>query len=81
VHGRVQGVWFRGTTAERARAHGVAGWVRNCPDGTVEAVFEGEPEAVDRLVRFCETGPPRAVVERVDVSEQDPEGLEAFETR
>jgi acylphosphatase len=78
VHGRVQGVFFRDTARERARAHGVAGWVRNRSDGAVEAVFEGAPEGVERLVRFCETGPPGARVERVEVSEEEPEGLTGF---
>ena len=78
VHGRVQGVFFRDTLRERARAHGVAGWVRNRPDGAVEAVFEGSPEAVERLVRFSRTGPPRAAVERVEVIEEEREGLSGF---
>ena len=78
VHGSVQGVFFRDTARERARAHGVAGWVRNRPDGAVEAVFEGSPEAVERLVRFCEIGPPGARVERVEVIEEEPEGLSGF---
>jgi acylphosphatase len=79
VHGQVQGVFFRDTARQRARAHGVAGWMRNRPDGTVEAVFEGPTEAVERLVRFCETGPPRASVERVEVVEEEPEGLTGFD--
>jgi acylphosphatase len=79
VHGRVQGVWFRGTTRERAVAEGVAGWARNRPDGTVEAVFEGPPEAVERLERFVQMGPPGAHVERVDVREEQPEGLSGFD--
>jgi acylphosphatase len=79
VHGRVQGVFFRDTARERARAHGVAGWVRNRSDGAVEAVFEGPDEAVERLVRFCEMGPPRASVDRVEVIEEEPEGLSGFE--
>jgi acylphosphatase len=79
VSGRVQGVFFRDTARERARAHGVAGWVRNRADGSVEAVFEGERDAVERLVRFCETGPPRASVSGVDVSEEEPEGLSGFD--
>jgi acylphosphatase len=78
IHGRVQGVFFRGTARDRAHAHGVAGWVRNRPDGAVEAVFEGAPEAVDRLVRFCEMGPPGARVARVEVIEEEPEGLSGF---
>ena len=79
VHGRVQGVFFRDTARERARAHGVAGWVRNRPDGALEAVFEGSPNDVERLVRFSRTGPPRAAVERVEVIEEEPEGLSGFE--
>jgi len=78
VHGRVQGVFFRDSARERAHAHGVAGWIRNRADGAVEAVLEGAPEAVERLVRFCETGPPSAHVERVEVSDEHPEGLSGF---
>ncbi len=81
VHGRVQGVFFRDSTRQRARAHGVAGWVRNRTDGTVEAVIEGEPEAVQRLLHFLETGPPHAHVDRVDVSHEAPEGLTGFAIR
>ena len=81
VHGRVQGVFFRDSTRERARAHGVAGWVRNRPDGAVEAVLEGPPEAVDRVLRFLETGPPHARVDHVDVTEEQPEGLSGFSVR
>lgn len=79
VHGRVQGVFFRDSTRERADAHGVAGWVSNRPDGAVEAVLEGPAEAVERVLRFCRTGPPRAQVEHVDVSDEAPEGLSEFE--
>jgi acylphosphatase len=79
VSGRVQGVFFRDTARERARAHGVAGWAHNRDDGTLEAVFEGDPDAVERLLRFCETGPPRASVTSVDVSEEAPEGLTGFD--
>ena len=81
VHGRVQGVFFRDTAAREASAHGVSGWVRNTPEGTVEAVFEGEPEAVERLVGFAEEGPAEAQVERVETFEEEPEGLAGFETR
>src|SRR5436305_12611419 len=56
VHGQVQGVFFRDSTRERADAHGVNGWARNMPDGSVEAVLEGDPEAVERVVRFLQTG-------------------------
>ncbi len=79
VHGRVQGVFFRDTTRRLARQHGVAGWVRNNWDGTVEAVFEGDPDAVERLVQFCHDGPRGAHVERVDVFEERPEPLQGFE--
>src|SRR5690606_31343885 len=62
VHGRVQGVWFRHSTLQEAEAAGVASWVTNRPDGTVEAVFEGEAGGVERLLTFCRSGPPRAEV-------------------
>jgi acylphosphatase len=78
VHGRVQGVFFRDSVRQRARARRVDGWVRNRPDGSVEAAFEGPPDAVDALVRFCETGPRGARVSRVEVFEEPPEGLEGF---
>ena len=81
VYGRVQGVWFRGSLSERARAHGVGGWVANRPDGNLEAVLEGPREDVERLIRFCKTGPPRADVQRVQVSEEVPEGVSGFSVR
>jgi len=81
VHGRVQGVFFRDSTRQRANAHGVAGWVSNRSDGAVEAVLEGPPEAVDRVLRLLETGPPHATVDRVDVSDEEPEGLTGFSVR
>ena len=81
VHGRVQGVFFRDTTRRRAAERGVAGWVSNRADGAVEAVFEGEPEAVESMVRFAHEGPRGAVVERVEVFEEDPEGLSGFRVR
>ena len=81
VRGRVQGVFFRDSARERARAHGVAGWVRNCHDGAVEAVVEGPPNAVESVVRFFQTGPPRARVEDVEVQDEQPEGLAEFEVR
>jgi acylphosphatase len=81
VSGRVQGVFFRDTTRRRAEAAGVAGWVRNTPDGTVEAVFEGDPEAVEQLVEFSRRGPSGAEVVSVDVTEEEPEGLTGFEVR
>jgi acylphosphatase len=74
-------VFFRDSMRERARAHGVAGWVCNRSDGSVEAVLEGPAEAVDRVLRFAETGPPRASVTDVEVSDEEPEGLRGFEIR
>jgi acylphosphatase len=79
VHGHVQGVFFRDTVRRSARDHGVAGWARNRPDGTVEAVFEGPPDAVRALVEVCRTGPPDARVDRVEVSDEPVEGLRGFE--
>jgi acylphosphatase len=67
VSGRVQGVFFRSETRYEARLRGVKGWVRNLPDGRVEAVFEGEEEAVKELIDFCKRGPPGAKVTKVDV--------------
>lgn len=67
VSGRVQGVFFRARTMERAVRLGVTGWVRNLPDGRFEAVFEGEEEAVKALVDFCRRGPKGAVVTGVDL--------------
>jgi acylphosphatase len=81
VHGRVQGVFFRDTARRRAQQHGVAGWVRNNWDGTVEGVFEGDPEAVERLVAFCREGPRGAHVERVEVHDEPPEDLTGFAVR
>jgi acylphosphatase len=78
VHGRVQGVFFRDSVRQRARTRDVHGWVRNRPDGTVEATFEGPPEGVDALVRFCEEGPRGARVSRVEVFDETPEGIDGF---
>jgi acylphosphatase len=81
AHGLVQGVFFRDTARRLAQQHGVAGWVRNTFEGTVEAVFEGEPEAVERLVAFMHEGPAGAVVERAEVVSEDEEGLSGFVVR
>ena len=78
VHGQVQGVFFRDSTRQEAERRGVAGSVANRDDGTVEAVFEGEPEAVAALVEFCRSGPPQARVERVEESREEPRGEERF---
>ena len=77
----MQGVFFRDTTRRHAAQRGLAGWVRNRPDGTVEAVFEGDAEAVEALIRFANEGPRGAEVERVEVTEEDPEGLSGFSAR
>jgi acylphosphatase len=81
VQGHVQGVFFRETTRRHAMSADVAGWVRNLPDGRVEAVFEGEREAVDGLVAYVREGPRGARVDWVDVAAEDPEGLSGFEIR
>ena len=81
VRGRVQGVFFRGATERQARALGVAGWVRNRADGSVEAVFEGAPERVAAAVAFCREGPRDARVDSVECSDETPEGLRGFEVR
>jgi acylphosphatase len=81
VRGLVQGVFFRHYARERARARGVAGWVCNRPDGSLEAVVEGEPDAVERVVGFLRSGPPHARVEDVEVHEEQPEGLAGFVVR
>lgn len=80
VHGRVQGVGFRYTVARAAKSRGVAGWVRNRADGTVEAVFEGATDAVESMVEFCRDGPRGATVEELDVYEEEPEQLAGFDT-
>lgn len=81
VHGFVQGVFFRDTVRRHALAAAVSGWVRNNRDGTVEAVFEGDTDAVERLVAFCREGPRGARVERVLVVDEPPEGLAGFRIR
>jgi acylphosphatase len=81
VQGQVQGVGFRYAVARAARSRGVSGWVRNRGDGTVEAVFEGEPDAVESLVRLCRDGPRGAEVDQADVVEEDTEGLTGFDIR
>ena len=78
--GHVQGVFFRDSTRREAERRGVTGWARNTAEGTVEAVFEGAPDAVDALVDFVRRGPGHARVSRVDVVEEEPEGLSGFST-
>jgi acylphosphatase len=81
VQGRVQGVFFRDSLRRLAEREGVSGWARNTSEGTVEAVFEGESDDVERLVSFAKIGPPDAIVEAVDVSQEEPEGLTGFSIR
>lgn len=81
VSGRVQGVYYRASTRDAARERGVAGWVRNLGDGRVEAVFEGDPDAVEAMIAWCRTGSPAADVDEVEVIEAEPEGESGFTIR
>jgi acylphosphatase len=81
VRGRVQGVFFRTETRSRAESLGLAGWVRNAPDGSVEAVFEGEPERVESMVEWCRRGPGGAIVEDVEAVSEEPAGETGFRVR
>ena len=81
VTGRVQGVFFRAWSAEEARSLGVTGWVRNTPDGSVEALVEGDEMAVHQFIALLREGPPLAQVAQVAVEEADPEGNDRFEVR
>ena len=79
VHGDVQGVGFRWSCAREAQNLGVRGWVLNRADGSVEVVAEGEPDVVQELVTWAHQGPRHAVVSRVEVTEETPEGLPGFQ--
>jgi len=81
AQGHVQGVFFRDSVRRRAADRGVAGWVHNRPDGAVEAVLEGDADAVDALVGYFRHGPRGASVDRLDVGDEEPEGLSGFEVR
>lgn len=81
VSGAVQGVFFRDSCRTEAASRGVGGWVRNLRDGTVEAAFEGELDAVDQLVEWAHKGPPQARVDEVQVCEEPPQGLTDFQVR
>jgi acylphosphatase len=81
VHGFVQGVGFRFRAADAARTRGVAGWIRNRGDGTVEGVFEGAPDDVESMVQWCERGPRGADVTRVETFDEPAEGVRGFEIR
>jgi acylphosphatase len=81
AHGRVQGVFFRDSVRREAQRRGVAGWARNCGDGTVESAFEGPAEAVEAMVEFVRGGPGHSEVSRVDVTSESPEGVSGFSVR
>ncbi|WP_265107786.1 acylphosphatase [Halosolutus halophilus] len=81
VSGKVQGVYYRATTRDTAREHGVDGWVKNLDDGRVEAVFEGPEDAVESMVEFCHEGSPAADVDDVEVEYDEPRGEDGFEIR
>jgi len=81
VRGFVQGVFFRDSARRLAQRHGVSGWVANRADGAVEAAFEGEADAVEKLVAFSRKGPRGAQVNSVEVTEEEPEGLSGFAVR
>lgn len=81
IHGRVQGVWYRGWTVETASAFGLTGWVRNRSDGTVEAVFAGPAAAVDRMLEVCRKGPSAAIVRAIAVEPAEDPGTGPFEQR
>ena len=81
ARGRVQGVFFRDSTRREARSAGVSGWVTNRSDGAVEAVFEGDEDAVERMVSFVRAGPGHADVSELEVVDEDAEGLSGFEIR
>jgi acylphosphatase len=81
VRGNVQGVFFRHSARREADARGVAGWITNRPDGAVEAVFEGDPDAVASLIDFCRHGPRGADVQSIDETSEEPEGLSEFQVR
>lgn len=81
ITGRVQGVGFRAAAWHKATSTGVNGWVRNLPDGRVEAVFEGEPTLVEEMVQWCHQGSSAARVREVNVENEEPQGLSGFEVR
>ncbi|MEB3830323.1 acylphosphatase [Phormidium sp. CCY1219] len=81
ISGQVQGVGFRFSTVNEAKQNGVTGWVRNLPDGRVEAVFEGSKNAVEKMIQWSHQGPSSAVVQNVSVDYQEPQGFSDFQTR
>jgi len=81
VRGRVQGVWYRNSAKARASELKLAGWVRNCPDGTVEIHAQGNRENLDRFIEWCKQGPPTAEVTGLDTTPASVEGMETFQVR
>ena len=81
IRGRVQGVFFRAEAGERARSLGLAGWVQNTPDGTVEAVFQGDRDRVESMIAWCRRGPAAANVEDVEVEWMEVHDERGFATR
>lgn len=79
ISGRVQGVWFRSSTKQKAEMLGVKGWVRNTSDGCVEAIFEGDEKLVDEMIDWCSHGPPLAKVEKIDVKKQNIADFDKFD--
>jgi acylphosphatase len=74
IEGRVQGVFFRASTRDEARARGLTGWARNLPDGRVEALFEGDKRLVEDMLKWCQKGPPYAYVDHIEVEWQTHQG-------
>ena len=82
ISGRVQGVWFRGTTKQKAEQLGITGWVRNTADDKVEAVFEGEENKINEMIEWCHRGPPLSKVTDVKIKKQNPtNGFDGFSIR
>ena len=81
IKGKVQGVFFRANTVEKAKETGVNGWVKNLPDGRVEAVFEGSSEEVQEMIDWCTEGPEAASVESIDIQWEEPDNVEGFERK
>jgi len=79
ITGRVQGVWFRASTKQKAEQLGITGWVRNTTDGRVEAIFEGEESSIKDMIEWCHHGPPHAKIEKVEKKDQNPtNGFDGF---
>ncbi len=81
IFGHVQGVFFRDFTEEKAKELSLTGWVRNMPDGTVEALIEGPQDLIEKMIAYCNQGPSSAQVDKVEVEWVEPEGCEGFEVR